>query len=124
MINRSSAPNAQPVNFMEHRWGRRIACGARVRLSAGGIGAAGRLRNVSMSGAFIETAADLPLLARIAIMVLHPGHGSHREVEVLASVARVAHDGVGVEWCETAPRDICPLLGCTTPCAAATRSWD
>jgi hypothetical protein len=122
--NHSTAPAAPPGNFMEHRWGRRIECGARVRLSAGtAIGAAGLLRNVSMSGAFIETAADVPPFTRIAITVLRAAHGSAREVEVLGSVARVADGGVGVEWCETAPRDICPLLGCTSPCAAATRSW-
>jgi len=118
------APTARREAFMEHRWGHRIACGARVRLSAGAdVDGTGRLRNVSMSGAFIETAVGLPLFARVAITVLHADRESPREVELLANVARVDDDGVGVEWCETAPREICPLLGCATPCAAATRSW-
>ena len=102
---------------MEHRWGRRIACGASVQLSiADGIGGAGRLRNVSTSGAFIETALELHPLTRIAIRL--------RDVEILAAVARIARDGVGVEWCETPARAICPILGCTQPCAAATRPQD
>ena len=122
--DRPAAPTARRANFMEHRWGRRIACGTRVRLSASvGVGGAGRLRDVSMSGAFIETAVDLPLYARVAITVLHADRESLREVELLANVARVGDDGVGVEWCETAPREICPLLGCAAPCAAATKSW-
>jgi hypothetical protein len=106
---------------MEHRWGHRIDCGARVRLCASGaIAGAGRLRNVSMSGAFIETSVDLPLFARIAVSVVRSGPEPLQEPVLLATVVRVAHDGVGVEWRETAPRDICPLLGCASPCAAAT----
>jgi hypothetical protein len=102
---------------MEHRWGRRIDCGASVQLSVGdGVGGAGRLRNVSTSGAFVETALELHLLTRIVIRL--------RDVEILAAVARIGRDGVGVEWCETPARAICPILGCTHPCAAATRPQD
>jgi hypothetical protein len=104
---------ATRVEHMEHRWGRRIACGAAARLDAGaGIVGVGRLRDVSLSGAFIETALELPLLARVSVAV--------RDTYVAASVVRIVDDGCGVEWCETAPRAICPLLGCRSLCDAAT----
>jgi hypothetical protein len=98
---------------MEHRWGRRIPCGASARLEAGRDGTlgVGRLRDVSLSGAFIETTLKLPMFASIAVSV--------RGTEVRASVVRITEDGVGVEWCEMAPHAVCPLLGCASPCAAA-----
>ena len=108
--------------LMEHRWGRRIRCDARVRLSAGaGSGAAGRLRNVSLSGAFLETAIELPLFARVGLTVVRDDPLTGHEVEVMASVVRREPDGVGIEWCETPRRSICEVLGCATRCAAAQR---
>lgn len=103
---------------MEHRWGRRIACDAPVGVSAAGVPiGSGTLRNVSMSGAFMETALALPLYAHISLKVLRDEPRVEREIS--ASVVRVARDGVGVEWCETPAGSICALLGCQTRCAAA-----
>ena len=103
---------------MEHRWGRRIACGTPVRLTtAGALIDHCRLRDVSMSGAFIETTLELPMLARISLTVLRAE--PQAECEISASVVRLARDGVGVEWCETPAGTICALLGCKTRCAAA-----
>jgi hypothetical protein len=104
--------------FMEHRWGQRTRCRATVRLSAGaGVIGTGRVRDVSTSGAFIETALQLPMHARVLLMVLG-NESASREVAITASVARVVRDGIGVEWCETPTGSICALLGCATPCAA------
>ena len=103
---------------MEHRWGQRDACRLRVRLSGAGIRAAGRLRNVSMSGAFIETVSRLPLFAHIELNVL-PTSSEGCEITVMASVVRSDSDGIGVEWCEMPAGSICAMLGCTTRCAAA-----
>jgi hypothetical protein len=103
---------------MEHRWGQRAPCGSRVRLPTGaGICGAGRLRDVSMSGAFLETALELPLFGRVTVAVVRgdPGH----EIEAIGSVVRKEPGGVGIEWCETLPGSICALLGCTPRCAAA-----
>jgi hypothetical protein len=107
--------------FMEHRWGQRMRCQANVRLSAGnGIGGSGRVRDVSTSGAFIETAVDLPMHARVMLTVSGNESATH-EVEIAAIVARVGRDGIGVEWCETPAGSICPVLGCTTRCATSKR---
>lgn len=106
--------------FMEHRWGQRMPCRARVRLSAGtGISGAGRVRDVSSSGAFIQTALALPVHARLALVVLG-NESATRAVEITASVARVDRDGFGVEWCETPAGSICSVLGCMTQCSAAS----
>jgi hypothetical protein len=103
---------------MEHRWGQRMSCQARVRLSgSAGISGAGRVRDISSSGAFIETALDLPVYARIELLVLGNRSAAHA-VELTATVARVDRDGIGIEWCETPARSICSVVGCTTHCDA------
>jgi hypothetical protein len=105
-------------DFMEHRWGQRMACRARVRMSTvEGISGAGCIRDISSSGAFIETALELPVNARL-VLIMSGNESATREVEVKASVVRVARDGVGVEWCETPAGSVCAMVGCTTRCAA------
>ena len=109
--------NAQPF-FMEHRWGQRLPCRAQVRLSAGDeIYGAGHVRNVSSSGAFIETTLEVPLNARVDLVVLGNESAIHA-VDITASVVRVERNGIAVEWCETPAGSICTVLGCVTRCAA------
>jgi len=104
--------------FMEHRWGQRMTCRARVQLSAGaGLSGAGRVRDVSSSGAFIETTLQLPMQARLMLVVRGNKSATH-EIEIAASVARVNRDGIGVEWCETPTGSICAVVGCTASCAS------
>jgi hypothetical protein len=101
---------------MEHRWGRRIACRATVRLSGGsGVTGAGRMRNVSMSGAYIETPVHLPLSSPIEIAVIRED-GADAPV-LRACVVRRDADGAGVEWVEVLPGPVCPLLGCDLACS-------
>lgn len=114
--NREAAGKPGPI-LMEHRWGQRKRCPARVYLSAGaGIHGTGRVRDVSSSGAFIETTLHLPMQTRV-MLVVRGNKSATREVEIAASVARVNRDGIGVEWCET-PGSICAVVGCTVSCAA------
>ena len=114
----SSLAELNDPPFMEHRWGQRAACRVFVRLSAGmSMGVAGRLRDVSVSGAFIETGCKLPLFSRLELKV-HPTDPAGREISVTASVVRTARDGVGVEWCDMPDGSVCAMLGCTTRCAA------
>jgi hypothetical protein len=114
---RNAASNARPL-FMEHRWGERMPCRARVQIAAGAdVSGAGRVRDISSSGAFIETSLDLPLYGRVELVVLG-NESATRAVELGASVMRVARDGVGVEWCETPAVSVCDVVGCKTRCAA------
>jgi hypothetical protein len=112
------SPASRRQSFMEHRWGRRIRCRARARISAGvGMTGSGKIRDVSMSGAFIETAMPLSLLAQVEIEVSHRDDAD--ETALAACVVRIERDGVAVEWADPSPEAICPLLGCNSPCAAA-----
>jgi len=85
-----------------------------VRLGSGGAELGmGNLANVSLSGAFLETALELPLFATLEIS---SDAGCDRRVQLLASVVRRDRNGVGVEWCETPARSICSIFGCTRHC--------
>ena len=75
----------------------------------------GRIRDISSSGAFIETMAGIPVYARIALWVLGNESAAHA-VEIPATVVRADRDGIGVEWCETPASEICGVVGCTTHC--------
>jgi len=98
--------------FMEHRFGRRFRCGTAVRVSAGtALAGRGRLVNVSLSGAYLQTALDLPLYA--SVEVAKDGDGA---VRLLASVVRKDATGVGIEWCETPSCSICRTFGCSKHC--------
>lgn len=106
-------------NRMEHRWGPRRPCRARVRVSAGGgVSGLGRLGNLSMSGAFLETTLRLPLFAQLAIEVLRDD-GSTHPLEFPAVVVRHDEKGVGIEWCDPNPGSICRALKCGVDCAFA-----
>jgi hypothetical protein len=89
---------------MEHRWGRRYDTDVAVRFVAlpGTIGA-GRVTNISLSGAFMETRAKLRLLTVVYIEGLDSDreHGKPGAAKRLAAtVVRRCTAGVGLEWCE------------------------
>ncbi len=111
----------QPHGGMEHRWGRRIPCGSEVRITTGAAQRGqGRMRDVSMSGAYLETSMPLPLHTAVVVSVIR-ANGS--ETELRGNVVRRDAAGVGVEWSEASHGAICPVLGCATPCPAAAR-WE
>jgi hypothetical protein len=104
---------------MEHRWGQRRRCRASVSVSTGAaVTGTARVRDVSTSGAFLETALPLPLFSQIAIAVLRED-GATRSREFTASVVRAEPDGVAIEWCEPVAGSICCSLGCAIKCAAS-----
>jgi len=104
---------------MEHRWGQRRPCCAHVCVSArAGVSGSARMRDVSLSGAFLETTLPLPLFSQIAIAVRHDD-GSTYLMEFTATVVRSELGGVGIEWCEPVSGSICRHLGCNLKCAAA-----
>jgi hypothetical protein len=92
---------------MEHRWGRRYDTDVAVRFVAlpGTIGS-GRVTNVSLSGAFMETRAKLRLLTVIYLEGLDsPTERGKPGVprRLAATVVRRCSAGVGLEWCERWP---------------------
>src|SRR5262245_21561346 len=95
---------------MEHRWGERSNLNLPVQVDCGLRGVVlGVMRDASASGAFLCTAAQLPLLARVRVVLgTAAAPGQHPEVEAL--VVRRASDGFGLEWADLAPPAIVALL--------------
>lgn len=96
---------------MEHRLGTRVPTFLPVRIvRARAAPAFGSIRNASLSGAYIETSATLPLLARIDV-VCGPACSDRAHCPgVPAYVTRVGRNGVGIEWLEFAPEAIRQLV--------------
>jgi hypothetical protein len=62
------------IDYMEHRWGTRITLNAPAELkTADGLSAVGSVRNASLSGAFVDTRASLPLLTPVSLRPLAAG---------------------------------------------------
>lgn len=94
------------TQYMEHRWGTRVELDAPAELAtAEGVCTDGRVRDASLSGAFVETTARVPLLSRIALRPLATG-GSWLD----ACVVRVAADGLALEWLEPGLHPVSALL--------------
>jgi hypothetical protein len=88
---------------MEHRRGRRQATNFPVRFfAASGITGMGRILNISSSGAFMETNAQLRPLSLVYLESATQPFGNGEVRRITASVVRRDAIGVGIEWCESA----------------------
>lgn len=95
---------------MEHRWGERVALDIPVWLTARPFSVrAGRLTDLSASGAFIVSGCELRVLSRVQV-VIDLARSRHPMAVVAAYVTRKPKDGIAVEWCEFAPPAILDLL--------------
>lgn len=81
-----------------------------VELTAARIVSAGHLTSLSISGGAIEIVADLAVRLRAEIIIETPYRLLPRWPVVTACVIRKYRHGVGVEWCNYAPRSIVDLL--------------
>jgi hypothetical protein len=92
---------------MEHRWGSRKSIDVPVRFIAlpATIGT-GRITNVSMTGAFLETRAQLRPMAMLYVEMTHLLQEPGRRKRLSASVVRKTDLGVGIEWCEAASKSL------------------
>ncbi len=94
------------IDYMEHRWGTRVALDAPCELkSSDGLSAIGSVRNASLSGAFVDTRVTLPLLARVSLRPLSPD-GEWLE----GCVVRVEPKGIALEWLEPGLQAVASLL--------------
>ncbi len=87
---------------MEHRWGQRRVVDLPVRLTCHPYTVGrGRLLNASVSGAFIATELQLPLLASVQVEIELPGRPSiEGPLRIDAYVMRRSVGGFGLEWHE------------------------
>ena len=101
---------------MEHRWGQRSRLDVQVRLHATSWRAPRRacLRNISASGALLETDPSLPPLKRIEVEIAVRKQDRMDFIRIPACVVRKADYGVGVEWCEPLPLAVEQLVAGAT----------
>jgi hypothetical protein len=87
---------------MEHRWGHRKSTDVAVRFVAlpATIGT-GRVINVSMTGAFMETRVQLRLLSLVYLEPFAAVGDDELMSRLVASVVRQTPFGVGLEWCDS-----------------------
>src|SRR5687768_338977 len=79
---------------MELRWGQRFAQNTAAEITtADGARISASVKNASLSGAFLQTSAKLPLRARLS---LRPIHDPEQLLD--AKVVRVEEGGLALEW--------------------------
>jgi hypothetical protein len=87
---------------MEHRWGTRKSTDVAVRFVAMpatmGIG---RVVNISLTGAFMETQVMLRLLSLVYLQPFGQVRDGDQKNRLVASVVRQTSLGVGLEWCDS-----------------------
>jgi hypothetical protein len=72
---------------------------------------AGRLADLSVSGALVRAESELRLLSRVYLYLdVPPLRHKHQSPVICGYVARKTKDGVGIEWCEFAPAAVGELL--------------
>jgi hypothetical protein len=103
---------------MDHRWGRRQPTDVAVRFVAkAGMTGTGRVLNISLTGAYLETRVPLRLLSLVYLEPETSLSGDDTRRRIAASVVRRDALGVGLEWCEfsTGATDLSARLAILTP---------
>jgi hypothetical protein len=100
---------------MEHRWGKRAPIRMVVQLECEPHGreplsGSGCVRDVSVSGAFIETNLPVPPLLAIRMTFQYFARGRLTRYSIPGFVMRVEADGIGIEWSELAPVKVVQML--------------
>jgi hypothetical protein len=97
---------------MEHRLGTRHAIDLDVYLRTWGstVSAKGRLKDFSVSGAFVATQLPCRTYLHIAVQIVPQAQSRRSCVPVEGLIARVAADGIGVEWDELQPELLTQFL--------------
>jgi len=97
--------------IMEHRWGERLSVNVPVRVSNHPFCIrAGRLDDLSVSGAHLTVDLQLRRGARVAVTVVLPSRAKYQAPALHAFVTRKGRDEFGIEWCEFAPTAVRELL--------------
>lgn len=98
---------------MDHRWGRRQSTQLVVDVVAkSGARGNGRVTNVSLTGAYLETPMTLRVFSLVYLEPANKQRPSGKCTRIAASVVRRDSRGVGLEWCEprTRAKDVNALL--------------
>lgn len=108
---------------MEHRWGERVSVRLTVELSCGAAApVTGLLENVSSSGAFVRTHGCRLPRGAVEVALVMGGTDSKSLLRLPAYIVRESDVGVGIEWCEFAPRAVRELMARGRRAGARTRA--
>jgi PilZ domain-containing protein len=89
---------------MEHRWGQRERVDWPIRISGNTFeNTVGRLRDFSLSGAFVEMNMDIRIFCRLQVATMASRLVARKVVSLDAHVIRKEYRGVGIEWSASAP---------------------
>jgi len=96
---------------MEHRWGQRVTLELPVGLEVGGRSLGrGLVRNLSVSGALIETSLELPVFTNLVVTLPASREIAGQSSGLAASVVRTAPGGFAIEWRDMACPTVVALL--------------
>ena len=97
---------------MEHRLGTRHAIDLEVHLRTWGsrVLATGRIRDLSVSGAFVTTQLPCRPLLQVAVQIVPPGQSRRSSIPVQGQIVRVDEGGIGLEWDDLQPQLLTQLL--------------
>jgi hypothetical protein len=97
---------------MEHRWGCRVLTDLPVRLVVlPEMMVAGRMLDVSLTGAFVQTAVPCPLLSLVYLEQAAFPSAKCELTRIPACLVRRTESGIGLEWCDLANEAVDLLLG-------------
>jgi hypothetical protein len=90
---------------MEHRLGTRHSIDLAVHLQTWGskVWAKGRLRDLSVSGAFIETELPCRPLLHLCVQISPSSRSRQDHASIEGTIVRVTDSGIGIEWGELTP---------------------
>jgi len=110
-LARASEQATAPDHTTSLRFGRRVSLEVFVRLRVEDreVGH-GFIRNASVSGAYIETSAEIPLHTNLVVRLEVAGDVSLRDRALPACVVRTDADGLGIEWRDMGSIDVVDLL--------------
>ena len=92
---------------MEHRWGRRVDCQIPVVVEATAYARfTAHIRNLSLSGAFLELATEEGLPPTVCVRFEPAGATPYHHRRTWGHVVRATGEGFGLEWADFAPRVI------------------
>lgn len=97
---------------MDHRWGNRIAVDLPIRVMHPGMSRceSGRLSNISLGGALLESSLDSNIGARLQVSISRCSGDTYYESVIDAFLVRKTGSVIGIEWAEFAPIDVIDLV--------------
>jgi len=113
---------------MEHRLGSRHATDVNVYLRTWGstVSARGRLRDLSVSGAFISTLLPCRPLLHVTVQIALEGRPRRNAPLFEGQIVRLDQGGIGIEWAELQPELVARLIlmqHADEPMRANTTQW-